>query len=170
MICVHSVPFSSHVPSSPLCPASPPLSFTLKHWCHAFKPQWSSNLQSLSFPNHLTQLSLSICTGLAPRMTMDSKIQGCSSPLQSTLQTSRTRVYWGPTVLVSPGLKLRLFSLESSCLLNFTPNYLPTLSLLWQYLPSQRQDDGPESQNDIVMNPRSCANALIWFLMFSPLK
>lgn len=59
-------------------------------------------------------------------------------------------------------IKLRLFKLESSFHLNHTPIYFSNIiSPVVFILPSQRQDDGPESQNDIVMNPRSYESSLI---------
>lgn len=164
MICVRSVPVSSHIPNWPLCWAFPPISFTLKHWVTS-KSQWSSKLQSLSLSSRLIQQPLSICRRLAPRMPVDTKIQGCSS------QPSRLRIsiYWGPAIFFRAVIKLKLFSLESSFLPQFYSKLLFQQCLYCgTYLPSQRQYDDPKSQNDSVMNPRSCANALIWFSYSHP--
>lgn len=86
-------------------------------------------------------------------------------------QPSRLRIsiYWGPATFFFPVIKLKLFSLESSFLPQFYSKLLLQQSLYCgTYLPSQRQYDDPKSQNDSVMNPRSCANALIWFSYSHP--
>ena len=167
MICVQLVPVSSHIANSPLCWAFPPVSFTLKHWVTSLKSQWSSKLQSLSLSSHFIQWPLSICRRLAPRMPMP-KSKDVQVPYS---QPSRLRIsiYWGPAVFFVPVIKLKLFSLESSFLPQFYSKLLLQQSLYCgTYLPSQRQYDDPKSQNDSVMNPRSCANALIWFSYSHP--
>ena len=168
MICVQLVPVSSHIANSPLCWAFPPVSFTLKHWVTSLKSQWSSKLQSLSLSSHVIQWPLSICRRLAPRMPMDTKIQGCSSPLQSTLQTQNLHILRASCIL-SPSNKTQTFQPG----IQFPPSIYSKLLLQQSlycgtYLPSQRQYDDPKSQNDSVMNPRSCANALIWFSYSHP--
>lgn len=72
-------------------------------------------------------------------------------------------------ILSSPWNKLKLFNLECSYL-NFIPTYSSNIiSVVVLILLGQRQDDGPGSQSNIVINPRS-ASSLIWVSMFSPLK
>ena len=86
-------------------------------------------------------------------------------------QPSRLRISicWGPTVFFRPVIKLKIFSLESSFLPQFYSKLLFQQCLYCgTYLPSQGQYDGPKSQNDSVMNPRSFANALIWFSYSHP--
>ena len=63
--------------------------------------------------------------------------------------------------LLAHEIKVRLFNLESNCLLSFTPAYFSNISTVVLILPSQRRGDGPEHQNDIAMNPRSCENSLM---------
>lgn len=168
MICVQAVPVSSQIPKSPLCWALPLTSFTLKHGWHHL---------SLSGPPDSSLCLCQVMLHNGPSVSAGDWLLECpwipktKDAQVPYSQPSRLRISicWEPTVFFRPVIKLKLFSLESSFLPQFYSKLLFQQCLYCgTYLPSQRQYDGPKSQNDSVMNPRACANALIWFSYSHP--